>query len=164
MAKNSCDQKILYYSKGSTITLAAKLLKASKKPNTVYVSLSLPWTDISENLTAKGADLSKVSFIDCISAKYKSERLPKNVNLCPINSGLLGIAERISADLKKETLIIFDSLSSIVLSDPAEFAAFVNRISPALKKTGSEFVCLCRSDAKDAATGLTQIFDLVIEE
>lgn len=126
----------------STLTEIIKQLK-DKMEKCLYVTLNNPYASLVASLKKKGLNPNKIFFLDAISATTKLKQEAKNCVFVSKPNALteLSIAIKETLNKLKPKIIIFDSLSSLVIYLPINsIVNFTKDLATKLKETDSEAI------------------------
>lgn len=141
---------------------------ADSYSNICYVSLNKLYMPLTKSMKAANADVSKFFFIDGITMTAIAD--PGNVPNCTFVSGPdklteLGIAIQKTVNEKKNEILLFDSLSTLlVYKDVQIVKQFVHSIVGQVSATGcvAIFTCLEGNTENDLIKDLSMFIDSII--
>lgn len=113
---------LLYMPNNAYSESLIKIVKQLSNPGGLYVTLNNPYTTLAKKFRGEGINPDKFFFIDAISSSVKLESTTEN---CIFVSGptaltQLSIAIITFVEKQKPPIIIFDSLSSLIIYLPVK--------------------------------------------
>ncbi len=115
---------------GKYIDKIIEISKAIKNTEKIcYVCMSRPYSDISENLKKRRANIKKFYFIDTLSSHYGKKKPSENCAFVDSPTNISGIKAAISkaSKEKKCSSIIFDTISAMLIyQDTSKIVRFTH--------------------------------------
>ncbi|MFH0714512.1 MAG: hypothetical protein V1847_01675 [Candidatus Diapherotrites archaeon] len=148
-------------------SVVSELLKVWKSSPLTYFTLNQSAEDVLSRLKQEPLPLEKMQFIDAVSlASGRKPAKLKNVEYLESPSDLLDIsAALLKATAKKQGVVVFDSVSTLLLyNKPEAVEKFIHSLVNKFKsqKTGCAFVMVQSSEQRRTIENVSQFVDRVI--
>ncbi len=128
-----------------------------------FVAMNKPYATLGTMFKAKGLDLGKVTFIDCVTGRVSKD---KTYNVVSVSSpkALTELSITMSQTMKKDfDFIIFDSLSTLlVYGDSITAIKFVHSIVSKIRETKKKMIFMVLKE--DSATDLMKDISMFVDK